>query len=94
MATPANISPSMIDITFAMNIGFLLVSLFEKNSSRTKRGTSIADQMQVTISSWYVALTDVATTAESSGCSDEPGSPMVALVKVEQSICAMVPDNR
>ncbi len=93
MATPANISPSMIDIRFAMNIGFLLVSLFEKNSNRTKRGTSIADQMQVTMSSWYIALTDVTTTAES--CSDEPGGPVVALVKVvEQSTCAMVPDSR
>lgn len=79
----------MIDITFAMNIGFLLVSLFEKNSNRTRRGISIADQMQVTISNWYIALTDVVTTEES--CPDEPGSPMVAFVKlVEQSICAIV----
>jgi hypothetical protein len=92
MVTPANISPSMIDITFAMNIGFLLVSLFEKNSNRTKRGTSIADQMQVTISNWYIALTDVTTTAEL--CSDEPGGPIALVKAVEQSTCAMVPDNR
>ena len=50
IATPANISPIMIEATFAMNIGLLLVSLFEENNSKTKSGTNIAEKMQVTTS--------------------------------------------
>jgi hypothetical protein len=49
----------MIEATFAMNIGFLLVSLVEENNSRTKSGINIAEKMQVTISNWYNGLNDV-----------------------------------
>jgi len=40
----------MIEPTFAMNIGLLLVSLVEENNSRTKSGINIAEKMQVTTS--------------------------------------------
>ncbi len=50
IATPANIIPIMIEPTFAMNIGLLLVSLVEENNSRTKSGINIAEKMQVTTS--------------------------------------------
>ena len=59
MPAAANVSPITIETTFAMNIGFLLAFLSEENHNRTKRGTNIAEQMQVTISNWYNGLNDV-----------------------------------
>lgn len=59
MPAAAKVSPIAIETTFAMNIGFLLAFLSEENHNRIKRGTNIAEKMQVTISNWYNGLNDV-----------------------------------
>ncbi len=58
MQTPANICPITIEIMFAINTGFLLVSAFEENTSRINSGINIAEQMHVTISNRYNGLND------------------------------------
>lgn len=59
MPAAANVSPITIETTFAINIGFLLAFLSEENHNMTKRGTNVAEQVQVTISNWYNGLNDV-----------------------------------
>lgn len=87
MLTPANASPVTIETMFAINIGFLRVSLLEENHNRTKRGTNIADPTQVTISNWHMGLS-VAKRA----CAGEFGGSMATSVQVvEWGASAMVP---
>lgn len=80
MLTPANDSPITIETMFAMNIGFLLVSLLEENHNKAKRGISIADPTQVTISNWHIGLSVAKSMPRT--CAGEFGGSMVASVQV------------